>query len=71
MKSYPNPLPITDEYPGREETFGLHTGFALYLMRRRRDIEMTKIEEILNKAESIGKELGDDYKLCITGKILL
>ena len=64
--------PITDEYLGREDEFGLHTGFALYMMRRRKDVEMTKIEEILHRVEAIGRELSrdGDFSLTITGHSL-
>ncbi|KAK1733188.1 lipase class 3 family protein [Skeletonema marinoi] len=63
------PNPVEDYYPGRAETLNLHCGFALYLLRRRKDTRRSKMDEIFEKIEQIGKELapGGDYKLCITG----
>ena len=61
--------PVTDEYPGRKETLDIHTGFSLYMLRRRKDTQMNKIEEIMEKIDTIGREMVADgsYKLSITG----
>ena len=58
MSEHSNPIP--DDYPGRCDTVGLHTGFALYLTRQRKDDSLTKIEEIFSNISSIGRELAPD-----------
>ena len=70
MSEHPNP--ITEHYPGREDTLGLHTGFSLYMTRQRKDDSLTKIEEIFTNIDSIGRELAPDgdYELSITGHSL-
>ena len=67
---YRNPVKVS--YPGREDELSLHSGFALYLLRKRKDTGMSKMDEIFEKVEQIGKELAPDgdYKLCITGHSL-
>jgi hypothetical protein len=67
---YRNPVKVN--YPGREDELSLHSGFALYLLRKRKDTGMSKMDEIFEKVEQIGKELAPDgdYKLCITGHSL-
>lgn len=67
-----HPNPITEDYPGRAETLGLHTGFSLYMTRQRKDDSLTKIEEIFSNIDSIGRELAPDgdYELSITGHSL-
>ena len=64
--------PITEDYPGREDEFGLHTGFSLYMTRQRKDDSLTKIEEIFSRVDAIGRELAPDgdYELSITGHSL-
>jgi len=64
--------PIAEDYPGREEMLGLHTGFALYMLRQRRDNDLTKIEEIFSKIDGIGRELAPngEYELSIAGHSL-
>lgn len=70
MSEHPNP--ISEDYPGREGELGLHTGFALYMLRQRKDNDLTKIEEIFSNVDSIGRELAPagDYELTITGHSL-
>ena len=67
---YRNPVKIN--YPGREDELSLHSGFALYLLRKRKDTGLSKMDEIFEKIEQIGKEVAPDgdYKLCITGHSL-
>jgi len=67
---YRNPVKVN--YPGREDELSLHSGFALYLLRKRKDTGMSKMDEIFEKIEKIGKELAPDgdYRLCITGHSL-
>ncbi|KAL7528729.1 hypothetical protein ACHAXR_006225, partial [Thalassiosira sp. AJA248-18] len=61
--------PISEEYAGREDLLDIHTGFSLYMLRRRKDMKMNKIEEIFQKVDAIGREMCPDgnYKLSITG----
>ncbi len=70
MAEHPNP--ISEDYHGRHSTFGLHKGFSQYMLRRRRDVDMTKIEEILSKVRMIGNELSSDgnYNVSICGHSL-
>ena len=70
MTKHPNP--IAEDYPRREETLGFHTGYSLYLTRQRKDDSLTKIEEIFQKIDSVGRELAADgeYNLSITGHSL-
>jgi hypothetical protein len=70
MTKHPNP--ISEDYPGREETLGFHTGYSLYMTRQRKDDSLTKIEEIFSKIDSVGRELAPDgdYDLSITGHSL-
>eukprot|EP00985_Skeletonema_marinoi_P013380 scaffold6613_cov158-Skeletonema_marinoi.AAC.7 len=67
---YRNPVKVN--YPGREDELSLHSGFALYLLRKRKDTGLSKMDEIFEKIEQIGKEVAPDgdYKLCITGHSL-
>ncbi len=64
--------PVKNNYPGREDELSLHSGFALYLLRKRKDTGMSKMDEIFEKVEQVGKELAPDgdYNLCITGHSL-
>lgn len=64
--------PIKQNYPGRTDEISLHTGFALYLMRKRKDTGVSKLTEIFDKVETIGRELAPDgkYKLSVTGHSL-
>ena len=70
MAKHPNP--ITEDYEGRHDTLGLHTGFSLYMTRQRKDDSMTKNEEIFEHIDLIGRELAPegDYELSITGHSL-
>jgi hypothetical protein len=70
MSEHPNP--IAEDYPGRDDLLGLHTGFSLYMMRQRKDDSLTKIEEIFANIDNIGRELAPDgdYQLSITGHSL-
>ena len=58
--------PVGD-YPGRKELLDIHTGFSLYMLRRRKDTQINKIEEIMEKIDTIGRELAADgrYKISI------
>eukprot|EP00986_Skeletonema_menzelii_P013589 scaffold8058_cov137-Skeletonema_menzelii.AAC.2 len=67
---YRNPIKVN--YPGREDELSLHSGFALYLLRKRKDTGLSKMDEIFEKVEQVGKEVAPDgnYQLCITGHSL-
>lgn len=62
------PNPIAGDYPGRQEILDVHTGYSLYMLRRRKDTQMNKIEEIFEKLDEIGREVCPEgnYKLSIT-----
>ena len=64
--------PVKQNYPGRADELSLHSGFALYLLRKRKDTGMSKLQEIFDKIDEIGRELAPDgdYKLSITGHSL-
>eukprot|EP00984_Skeletonema_dohrnii_P035046 scaffold34601_cov142-Skeletonema_dohrnii-CCMP3373.AAC.2 len=49
--------PVEANYPGKEDEISLHSGFALYLLRKRKDTGLSKMDEIFDKIEQIGKEL--------------
>eukprot|EP00956_Cyclotella_meneghiniana_P004723 scaffold5830_cov38-Cyclotella_meneghiniana.AAC.2 len=57
--------PIRTEYCGRKDELSLHSGFSLYLMRKRKDTGLTKMQEIFDKIDVIGRELCPEgnYKL--------
>ncbi len=67
---YRNPVKVN--YPGRADEISLHSGFALCLLRNRKDSGRSKLEEISDKIEEIENELAPDgkYKLAITGHSL-
>ncbi|KAL7530146.1 hypothetical protein ACHAXR_003329, partial [Thalassiosira sp. AJA248-18] len=64
--------PVKQNYPGRVDELSLHSGFALYLLRKRKDTGISKLEEIFDKIDEIGREMAPDgnYKLSITGHSL-
>lgn len=64
--------PIAEAYPHREVLFGLHTGYAQLMLRKRKDTQLTQVEEIMTKIHTIGSELvpNGNYKLSITGHSL-
>ena len=64
--------PVKQNYPGRVDELSLHSGFALYLLRKRKDTGQSKLEEIFDKVDDIGREMCPDgnYKLSITGHSL-
>lgn len=72
FKSNPYPNPVKQNYPGRADTISIQSGFALYLLRNRKDTGMSKLQEIFDKVEEIGNELASDgkYQLSFTGHSL-
>ena len=38
--------PVRDTYHGREDVLDIHTGFSLYMLRRRKDTQMSKVSWI-------------------------
>ena len=63
------PNPVEQEYPGRTDMLDIHTGFSLYMLRRRKDTSTNKVEEIFKKIDAIGREMAPDgrYNLSISG----
>jgi predicted lipase len=63
---------VKANYPGRTDEISLHSGFALYLMRQRKDSGKSKLDEIFEKVDTIGREMAPDgsYKLCVCGHSL-
>ena len=72
LSTNPIPNPISEDYPNKADMLDLHTGFSLYMLRRRKDTKMNKIEEIFQKVDEIGREMAPNgyYKLSITGHSL-
>ena len=68
MTEHPSPVSDAD----LPTTFGLHTGFSLYLTRQRKDNGRTKLDEIFSNVERIGRELAPDgdYELSLAGHSL-
>ena len=64
--------PVEENYPGRVDILRLHSGFSLYLMRERKDTGISKLQEICDKIDQIGREMAPsgDYKLSIVGHSL-
>ena len=64
--------PIKEKYPGKNDVLDLHTGFSLYMTRRRKDTGLSKVQEIFEKVDAIGREMAPDgdYNLGITGHSL-
>ena len=64
--------PVKQFYAGRDEQLSLHSGFSLYLLRKRKDTGISKLEEIFDKVDRIGREMAPDgnYNLAITGHSL-
>lgn len=60
---YRNPIKV--DYPGRADEISLHSGFALYLLRKRKDTGLSKMQEIFEKVDAIGREMAPNgkYKL--------
>jgi pimeloyl-ACP methyl ester carboxylesterase len=64
------PNPVQTEYPDREDTIEIHTGFSEYLLRRRMDNGKTKFDEIVQCVHEIANELGGSCQLHVTGHSL-
>ncbi|EJK61475.1 hypothetical protein THAOC_18031, partial [Thalassiosira oceanica] len=60
--------PVKQNYPDREDELSLHSGYAMYLLRKRKDSGVNKLQEIFDKIDEIGREMAPEgnYKLCIT-----
>ena len=54
--------------PAQQPDSSAHPGFAMYLLRKRKDSGINKLQEIFDKIDEIGREMAPDgnYKLCIT-----
>jgi hypothetical protein len=64
------PNPVEAEYPDREDTIEMHTGFSEYLLRRRLDNGKTKFDEIAQCVQDIASELGGNCRVHVTGHSL-
>ena len=64
--------PVKENYPGRSEKISLHSGFAMYLLRKRKDTRMSTLEKICDKVDKIGREMAPDgsYNIAVTGHSL-
>merc|ERR1712194_329443 len=68
MSSYSNPL-AHEDYEGNSEFINLRAAVSDELMRVRRDNKKSTVDEIREKVEKIGRELGNNggYHLSVTG----
>ena len=68
MMEHPNPL-VDEDYEGNTDLIGIRAAVSEELLRRRRDTGKTTIDEISEKVNKIGKELGREgrYNLSVTG----
>ena len=64
------PNPVQAEYPDREDTIEIHTGFSEYLMRRRLDNGRTKFDKIAQCIHENANELGGNCRVHVTGHSL-
>ena len=62
--------PIQHDYPGKNRYIKMHGGYHRYLFRQRKDTKSTKYDEIASKVHDYGTQLGDDYRLIVTGHSL-
>ncbi|KAI2510680.1 hypothetical protein MHU86_3791 [Fragilaria crotonensis] len=62
--------PIKDDYPGKNKYIKMHGGYHRYLFRQRKDTRTTKYDEIASKVHDYGTQLGDNYRLVVTGHSL-
>uniref|UniRef100_A0A7S4JI39 Fungal lipase-type domain-containing protein n=1 Tax=Odontella aurita TaxID=265563 RepID=A0A7S4JI39_9STRA len=72
MSEHPNPL-SNEKYERQTKHVRVHTGFGLYLFRRRRDDGRSKYDEIAQKVLSIGKELAgpdEKFRVAVSGHSL-
>jgi len=63
--------PVEANYPGKEDEISLHSGFALYLLRKRKDTGLSKMDEIFDKIEQIGKELAQMVIINFVSQVIL
>jgi len=64
------PNPIQEDYDEKTETVQLRKGFWRFLLTARADNGRSKYDEIADKVDEYGKELGEDFDLRITGHSL-
>jgi predicted lipase len=63
--------PIQEDFEGKSETIGIHSGFYQYLFRPRKDTGTKKYDEVANMAHKYGLErIGEDYSLAVVGHSL-
>lgn len=61
------PNPIEEDYPGKLDYIESLNGHSEYLLTRRRDNGRNKYDEIADKVYEYGKEMGEDFQICVTG----
>mmetsp|Transcript_9491 Transcript_9491/g.19675 ORF Transcript_9491/g.19675 Transcript_9491/m.19675 type:complete len:903 (-) Transcript_9491:132-2840(-) len=61
--------PIRDNYVGKRDAIDIHAGLAWYLMSERKGTGMSKMQEIFDNIDFVGREiaLSGNYQLGITG----
>eukprot|EP00547_Thalassionema_nitzschioides_P015812 CAMPEP_0194241378 /NCGR_PEP_ID=MMETSP0158-20130606/7257_1 /TAXON_ID=33649 /ORGANISM="Thalassionema nitzschioides, Strain L26-B" /LENGTH=737 /DNA_ID=CAMNT_0038976249 /DNA_START=181 /DNA_END=2394 /DNA_ORIENTATION=- len=65
------PNPIDEPYDGKEAKVKINNGYGSYLFTARQDSKRTKYDEIVDRIDEYGRELGDGgYSLYITGHSL-
>uniref|UniRef100_A0A7S4QJ03 Fungal lipase-type domain-containing protein n=1 Tax=Ditylum brightwellii TaxID=49249 RepID=A0A7S4QJ03_9STRA len=71
MTDHRNPI-WEENYDGWDNVISLHTGFSLYLLRKRKVDGNRKIDEIFTRLDHIGRELDSEgrYHVCVTGHSL-
>ena len=62
--------PIQHDYPKKNQYIKMHGGYHRYLFRQRKDTRSTKYDEIASKVHDYGTQLGDNYRLVVTGHSL-
>lgn len=62
--------PIEEDYPYKSQSIKLHGGYYRYLFRKRKDTKTTKYDEIASKVSEYGAQIGDGYRVVVTGHSL-
>jgi hypothetical protein len=64
------PNPVQTDYPDREDTIEIHTGFSEYLLRKRLDNGKNKFDEIAQSVHDTANQLGGNCQVFLTGHSL-
>jgi len=66
IKTMPNP--IVEDDPNESDLIEVNNGYVQYLLTERDDTGLTKFDEIVNRVDEFGKEMGEGgYSLFVTG----